>query len=70
MVQRSRIHFIHCILPKADALKNLTGSEAHGKNGDPGSIQLDVALLRAQLRGSKLLDSLQIYRQGESAAAA
>lgn len=75
MVRRSRIHFVHCILPKADALKALSGSlfkggecEAQGETGDPGLMQLDVALLRAQLRGSKLLDALRIYRQGEIAA--
>uniref|UniRef100_A0A3Q3ICT7 Myosin XVIIIAa n=1 Tax=Monopterus albus TaxID=43700 RepID=A0A3Q3ICT7_MONAL len=69
MVRRSRIHFVHCILPKADALKALSGSlfkggegESQGENGDPGLMQLDVALLRAQLRGSKLLDALRIYR--------
>ncbi|CAJ1064269.1 unconventional myosin-XVIIIa-like isoform X9 [Xyrichtys novacula] len=71
MVRRSRTHFVHCILPKADALKALSGSlfkagecEAQGETGDPGLMQLDVALLRAQLRGSKLLDALRIYRQG------
>lgn len=75
MVRRSRIHFVHCILPKADALKALSGSlfkggecEAQGDSADPGLMQLDVALLRAQLRGSKLLDALRIYRQGEVAA--
>uniref|UniRef100_A0A3B5LJ84 Myosin motor domain-containing protein n=1 Tax=Xiphophorus couchianus TaxID=32473 RepID=A0A3B5LJ84_9TELE len=70
-LRRSRIHFVHCILPKADALKALSGSlfkggesEAQGESGDPGLMQLDVALLRAQIRGSKLLDALRIYRQG------
>ncbi|XP_067350326.1 unconventional myosin-XVIIIa-like isoform X9 [Channa argus] len=71
MVRRSRVHFVHCILPKADALRALSGSlfkggecEAQGDGGDPGLMQLDVALLRAQLRGSKVLDALRIYRQG------
>ncbi|XP_072302594.1 unconventional myosin-XVIIIa-like isoform X2 [Eucyclogobius newberryi] len=71
MVRRSKIHFVHCILPKADALKALSGSlfkggecETQGEYGDLGLMQLDVALLRAQLRGSKLLDALRIYRQG------
>lgn len=75
MLRRSRIHFVHCILPKADALKALSGSlfkggecEAQGEPGDSSLMQLDVALLRAQLRGSKLLDALRIYRQGEVAA--
>lgn len=31
-----------------------------------GLMQLDVPLLRAQLRGSRLLDALRMYRQGES----
>lgn len=72
MVRRSRIHFVHCLLPKADALKALSGSffkgvesESQGEGGDSGLMQLDVALLRAQLRGSKLLDALRIHRQGE-----
>ncbi|XP_076138238.1 unconventional myosin-XVIIIa isoform X7 [Alosa pseudoharengus] len=74
-VRRSRVHFVHCLLPKADALSGdlkLVGgpsprgseSEAHGESCDTGLMQLDVGLLRAQLRGSKLLDALRIYRQG------
>uniref|UniRef100_A0A673XBM2 Myosin XVIIIAa n=1 Tax=Salmo trutta TaxID=8032 RepID=A0A673XBM2_SALTR len=38
--------------------------EAQAESGDSGLMQLDVALLRSQLRGSKLLDALRIYRQG------
>ncbi|XP_017268076.1 unconventional myosin-XVIIIa isoform X4 [Kryptolebias marmoratus] len=71
MLRRSKIHFVHCILPKADALRTLSGSlfkggesEAQGEPGDPGLLQLDVPLLRAQIRGSKVLDALRIYRQG------
>ncbi|XP_061105154.1 unconventional myosin-XVIIIa-like isoform X4 [Conger conger] len=74
-VRRSRVHFVHCLLPKADALSGdarLPGGpsprggegEPYGENLDSGLMQLDVALLRAQLRGSKLLDALRIYRQG------
>ena len=71
------MHFVHCLLPKADALSGdlkLIGgpsprggeSEAHGESCDTGLMQLDVGLLRAQLRGSKLLDALRIYRQGSA----
>ncbi|XP_026219806.1 unconventional myosin-XVIIIa isoform X1 [Anabas testudineus] len=65
MVRRSRVHFIHCLLPKAEAVGG--GSEPrvlHGESPDSGLMTLDVTLLRAQLRGSKLLDALRIYRQG------
>uniref|UniRef100_A0A668AK57 Myosin XVIIIA n=1 Tax=Myripristis murdjan TaxID=586833 RepID=A0A668AK57_9TELE len=64
-VRRSRVHFVHCLLPKAEAVGG--GGEprvAHGESPDSGLMTLDVSLLRAQLRGSKLLDALRIYRQG------
>lgn len=66
MVRRSKVHFVHCLLPKAEAVSG--GGEprvTHGENMDLGLMTLDVGLLRAQLRGSKLLDALRIYRQGK-----
>ncbi|TRY99882.1 hypothetical protein DNTS_001841 [Danionella cerebrum] len=60
-IRRSKVHFVHCLLPRRDALK-ATGSP--DDSCDPGLMQIDVALLRAQIRGFKLLDSLRIYRQG------
>ncbi|XP_070761282.1 unconventional myosin-XVIIIa-like [Enoplosus armatus] len=65
MVRRSRVHFVHCLLPKAEAVSG--GGEprvTHGESPESGLMTLDVGLLRAQLRGSKLLDALRIYRQG------
>ncbi|KAI4886508.1 hypothetical protein NFI96_024884 [Prochilodus magdalenae] len=74
-VRRSRVHFVHCLVPKSEALSTeprVTGgpsprsgdNEAHAERCETGLMQLDVGLLRAQLRGSKLLDALRIYRQG------
>ncbi|XP_067288702.1 unconventional myosin-XVIIIa isoform X2 [Pseudorasbora parva] len=60
-VRRSRVHFVHCLLPRAEVLRASGSSE---ESCDPGLMQMDVALLRAQIRGFKLLDSLRIYRQG------
>ncbi|XP_044058240.1 unconventional myosin-XVIIIa isoform X3 [Siniperca chuatsi] len=65
MVRRSKVHFIHCLLPKAEEVSG--GGDprvTHGESPDAGLMTLDVGLLRAQLRGSKLLDALRIYRQG------
>ncbi|KAM9801206.1 unconventional myosin-XVIIIa [Neosynchiropus ocellatus] len=65
MVHRSKVHFIHCLLPKAEPVGG--GGEprvSHGETTESGLMTLDVGLLRAQLRGSKLLDALRIYRQG------
>ncbi|XP_063058950.1 unconventional myosin-XVIIIa-like [Engraulis encrasicolus] len=64
-VKRSRVHFVHCLLPKADALQGAAAlGEAGGEGCESGLMELDVALLRAQLRGTKLLDAMRIYRQG------
>ncbi|TWW77777.1 Unconventional myosin-XVIIIa [Takifugu flavidus] len=65
MVRRSKVHFVHCLLPKAEVVGG--GGEprvTHGESQDAGLMTLDVGLLRAQLRGSKLLDALRLYRQG------
>uniref|UniRef100_A0A3P8SC37 Myosin XVIIIA n=1 Tax=Amphiprion percula TaxID=161767 RepID=A0A3P8SC37_AMPPE len=64
MVRRSKVHFVHCLLPKAEAVGGGDLRVTHGESPDSGLMTLDVGLLRAQLRGSKLLDALRIYRQG------
>lgn len=66
MVRRSRVHFVHCLLPKSEAV-GVSGEPrvVHGECCDSGLMTLDVTLLRAQIRGSKLLDALHIYRQGK-----
>lgn len=66
MVRRSKVHFVHCLLPKAEAVSGSGEPRVtHGESMDLGLMTLDVDLLRAQLRGSKLLDALRIYRQGK-----
>ncbi|KAL1266379.1 hypothetical protein QQF64_002054, partial [Cirrhinus molitorella] len=60
-IRRSKVHFVHCLLPRAEVLRAAGSPE---ESCDPGLMQMDVALLRAQIRGFKLLDSLRIYRQG------
>uniref|UniRef100_A0A3B3Z723 Myosin motor domain-containing protein n=1 Tax=Periophthalmus magnuspinnatus TaxID=409849 RepID=A0A3B3Z723_9GOBI len=65
MVRRSKVHFVHCLLPKSEAVTGASDPRvSHGESPDAGLMTLDVGLLRAQLRGSKLLDALRIYRQG------
>lgn len=65
MLRRSRVHFVHCLLPRAEVVGG--AGEPRGGPGESlesGLMTLDVGLLRAQLRGSKLLDALRIHRQG------
>lgn len=72
------MHFVHCFLPVAEgwpgeprsasSRRVSSSSELDLPAGDPceaGLLQLDVSLLRAQLRGSRLLDAMRMYRQGE-----
>uniref|UniRef100_A0A8C5KVX8 Unconventional myosin-XVIIIa n=1 Tax=Jaculus jaculus TaxID=51337 RepID=A0A8C5KVX8_JACJA len=76
-IKRSKMHFVHCFLPVAEgwpgeprsasSRRVSSSSELDLPPGDPceaGLLQLDVPLLRAQLRGSRLLDAMRMYRQG------
>uniref|UniRef100_A0A8C3SRH7 Myosin motor domain-containing protein n=1 Tax=Chelydra serpentina TaxID=8475 RepID=A0A8C3SRH7_CHESE len=71
-IKKSKIHFVHCLLPKAEgwsgdprglAARRISSSELD-LHCEAGLMQLDVPLLRAQIRGSRLLDALRMYRQG------
>lgn len=74
-IKKSKLHFVHCFLPKAGSggdpqavpCRRVSGSELElpAEHCEAGLMQLDVPLLRAQLRGSRLLDALRMYRQGE-----
>ncbi|XP_068066589.1 unconventional myosin-XVIIIa isoform X9 [Anomalospiza imberbis] len=73
-IKKSKLHFVHCFLPKAGGggdpqavpCRRVSGSELElpVEHCEAGLMQLDVPLLRAQLRGSRLLDALRMYRQG------
>ncbi|XP_064379324.1 unconventional myosin-XVIIIa isoform X12 [Dromaius novaehollandiae] len=74
-IKKSKVHFVHCFLPKAEGAggdprglpsQRVSGSELDlpAEHCEAGLMQLDVPLLRAQLRGSRLLDALRMYRQG------
>ncbi|XP_008564570.1 PREDICTED: unconventional myosin-XVIIIa isoform X3 [Galeopterus variegatus] len=76
-IKKSKLHFVHCFLPVAEgwageprsssSRRVSSSSELDLPSGDhcePGLLQLDVPLLRAQLRGSRLLDAMRLYRQG------
>ncbi|NXI38329.1 MY18A protein, partial [Galbula dea] len=75
-IKKSKLHFVHCFLPKAAGAsgdpralpcRRVSGSELElpvAEHCEAGLMQLDVPLLRAQLRGSRLLDALRMYRQG------
>lgn len=76
-IKKSKLHFVHCFLPVAEgwageprsasSRRVSSSSELDLPSGDPceaGLLQLDVPLLRAQLRGSRLLDAMRMYRQG------
>ncbi|KAM9320551.1 unconventional myosin-XVIIIa isoform 1-T1 [Gastrophryne carolinensis] len=72
-IKKSKIHFVYCFLPKVEAFNarlvpsarvGSSESDLSGERCDAELMQVDVPLLRAQLRGSRLLDALHMYRQG------
>ncbi|XP_072495923.1 unconventional myosin-XVIIIa isoform X3 [Notamacropus eugenii] len=76
-IRKSKLHFVHCFLPVAEgwageprsASSRRVSSSSEldlppGEHCEAGLLPLDISLLRAQLRGSRLLDALRMYRQG------
>ncbi|XP_075417405.1 unconventional myosin-XVIIIa isoform X8 [Tenrec ecaudatus] len=78
-IKKAKLHFVHCFLPVAEGwageprsassrrVSSSSSSELDLPPGDhceAGPLQLDVPLLRAQLRGSRVLDAVRMYRQG------
>ncbi|XP_040194479.1 unconventional myosin-XVIIIa isoform X5 [Rana temporaria] len=74
-IKRSKIHFVYCFVPKVEAFSSdarlvpaarvgSSESDLSGERCDAELMQVDVPLLRAQLRGSRLMDALHMYRQG------
>ncbi|XP_066119274.1 unconventional myosin-XVIIIa isoform X15 [Saccopteryx bilineata] len=75
-IKKSKLHFVHCFLPVAEGWAGEPRSASSRRvsssseldlppdHCEAGLLQLDVPLLRAQLRGSRLLDAMRMYRQG------
>ncbi|XP_069801337.1 unconventional myosin-XVIIIa isoform X7 [Dendropsophus ebraccatus] len=74
-IKKSKIHFVYCFLPKVESFSSearlvpaarvgSSESDLSGERCDAELMQVDVPLLRAQVRGSRLLDALRMYRQG------
>ncbi|KAL5016328.1 hypothetical protein ScPMuIL_005917 [Solemya velum] len=64
-IRKTKCHFIHCVLPQHNAgLCDLRGGAAQGKTDAADDNLMNVTLVRSQLRGSEVLDTVRIYRQG------
>ncbi|KAK3595793.1 hypothetical protein CHS0354_025430 [Potamilus streckersoni] len=62
-LRKTQCHFVHCILPQLNAgLSDLKTQQE--KTSAQEDILMNVPLVRAQLRGSEILESVRIHRQG------
>ncbi|KAL1768770.1 unconventional myosin-XVIIIb isoform X1 [Sigmodon hispidus] len=69
LLSRSRLHFIHCLVPTS--VESRTGQGAPSSpqpGGDQGGANetpaLDIPALRVQLAGSHILEALRLHRAG------
>ncbi|XP_052800261.1 unconventional myosin-XVIIIa-like isoform X4 [Mya arenaria] len=60
-LRKTKCHFIHCLLPQANAGLCELRSTAEQTQDD---ILMNVPLVRAQFRGNEILESVRIHRQG------
>lgn len=56
----NRVHFVHCLLPHADAGTGV----AMGQTDDGDNALINVPLIRQQIRGIQLLDSVRMNKIG------
>ncbi|KAM6112158.1 LOW QUALITY PROTEIN: unconventional myosin-XVIIIb [Pterocles gutturalis] len=61
LLRRSRLHFIHCLVPGPPGVE---GSVPRPPAPPDAAPQLDVPTLQAQLEGTQLLDALRLHRIG------
>lgn len=62
-LRRTKCHFVHCMLPQANAgLCELKTSQTNGSSAE-GNL-LSVPLVRSQLRGAETLEAIRIFRLG------
>ncbi|XP_052268542.1 unconventional myosin-XVIIIa-like isoform X7 [Dreissena polymorpha] len=63
-VRKTKCHFIHCLLPQANSGLCELRSAADMTPERPDDILINVPLVRGQFRGSEILESIRIHRQG------
>ena len=66
-LRRSRLHFVHCLLPQASAgLSELRTSQlAPNQTVTSEDLMVNVPLVRQQVRGVELIEAIRIHRQGQ-----
>ncbi|XP_074642928.1 unconventional myosin-XVIIIa-like isoform X2 [Tubulanus polymorphus] len=65
-LRRTNMHFVHCVLPQPNAgTCDIKGStSALGTLPTMEDFMINVGLLRQQIRGSEILETVRIHRQG------
>ncbi|KAF7266682.1 hypothetical protein GWI33_020014 [Rhynchophorus ferrugineus] len=66
-LRRTKLRFVQCILPQHNAgFCESNGSLISVKpnSGTPEDALLNIPLLRSQIRGAQILDSVRLYKQG------
>ncbi|XP_035226560.1 unconventional myosin-XVIIIa-like isoform X1 [Stegodyphus dumicola] len=64
MLRRTNVHFVHCFLPRHNAgVGDCRLSPVSSKN-IPVEDVLNIPLLRSQIRGFQVLDTVRVHKQG------
>jgi hypothetical protein len=60
----NRIHFVHCLLPHADAGLGIAPSTTVDDSTNENNALINVPLLRQQIRAIQLVDSVRANKRG------
>ncbi|XP_022249031.1 unconventional myosin-XVIIIa-like [Limulus polyphemus] len=64
ILNRSQLHFVQCLLPQHNAGHWNHRSKALKRSSGCEDFLLNVPLLRSQLRGAQIIDSVRVHKQG------
>ncbi|XP_044763545.1 unconventional myosin-XVIIIa isoform X1 [Coccinella septempunctata] len=63
-LRRTKLRFVQCMLPSHDAACNDVSSNLLGVKNDGIDDLINLPLLRSQIRGAQILDSVRLNKQG------
>ena len=65
LIRKTQVNFVRCILPATDAGQYDSNDPISSTKAAQIATQMNVPLVRQQLRAGEMLDAVRIHRQGK-----
>lgn len=65
LIRKTQVNFVRCILPAADAGQYDSNDPISSAKAAQLATQMNVPLVRQQLRAGEMMDAVRLHRQGK-----